>query len=696
MIQQVARPYPNTSPQYASVPSARVFIPVAGNPRVVSMKSPQQVAPVASPVKAPAPVGAMPGVVPSAIPVALKSPTSPTAASPVGSPPARYIMTKVQSPVVATPVQPLLPGQSPQGRFSPVHQPSQRTLARPSTASPVAPRALWTQPAAVLSRANSIPVGSPVSAQPARRVSQVQASMVASPKRDPPVTINGRVFERLKELGSGSFGVVWEVIEQKAAAAEGKETKLALKKSTPNKKELLEACLLEAEVLQQLARELPHEVAKRNFVPRYVTHCAVAVNGNTQVLLAMSKLDGVPLDQWLYGINEHELKVISMPDLLDGPLPKGQRSTRSLESASHVVTVLMKQMTPVFATLQKIAFHRDISAHNFLIDETADALKFAVLDFGLAVRSGGWKHEWKGRNIAGDPRYFAPSAWMQLTHGYRYLENNPKVYWQQQYAGRLDHYAFGILICEVFFALWKGPEEFEGNSLDDEVLVGWRKTLVAARAAWRKYWTTCVGLFQRFHSTGAGGIRHYLAGGHLDSLGEQLHMLVRHLVAVSELPQPEGGAFKKVSMLLKAAGDLVCPKSSFKWQELQVSLAELMEEPLVRKAHSRRRRLSTAPAATMKNAVDSIPEDDVSPSVSDESMEDDFFCVKVSSNKSDDADKAARSVELLPEAARLPGWKKSGHRRVWTLDTSATLTKDVVPVGIGFSNGERSAEGEKA
>ena len=29
---------------------------------------------------------------------------------------------------------------------------------------------------------------------------------------------------------------------------------------------------------------------------------------------------------------------------------------------------------------------------------------------------------------------------------------------------------------------------------------------------------------------------------------------------------------------------------------------------------------------------------------------------------------------------------------VWTLDTSATLTKDVVPVGIGFSNGEHSAE----
>lgn len=55
--------------------------------------------------------------------------------------------------------------------------------------------------------------------------------------------------------------------------------------------------------------------------------------------------------------------------------------------------------------------------------------------------------------------------------------------------------------------------------------------------AWRKYWSTCVGLFQRFHSAGAAGIRHYLASGHLDSLGEQLHMLVRHLLAVS---QPEG------------------------------------------------------------------------------------------------------------------------------------------------------------
>ena len=43
-------------------------------------------------------------------------------------------------------------------------------------------------------------------------------------------------------------------------------------------------------------------------------------------------------------------------------------------------------------------------------------------------------------------------------------------------------------------------------------------------------------------------------------------MLVRHLLAV----QPSENCdvvCKKVSLLLKAAGDLVCPKSHFKWQE---------------------------------------------------------------------------------------------------------------------------------
>eukprot|EP00438_Fugacium_kawagutii_P036667 Skav201368 [mRNA] locus=scaffold176:297387:304203:- [translate_table: standard] len=111
-----------------------------------------------------------------------------------------------------------------------------------------------------------------------------------------PVTIKDRVFEPIKELGRGSFGVVWEVVE---ATADGGQV-LAIKMSKSSQK-----------VLQQLQRELPSEVVEGNFVPRYVAHCKVSVNGNTQVLLAMSKLNGVPLDKWLYGKEGQELLDIS-------------------------------------------------------------------------------------------------------------------------------------------------------------------------------------------------------------------------------------------------------------------------------------------------------------------------------------------------------------------------------------------------
>ncbi|CAE8622179.1 unnamed protein product, partial [Polarella glacialis] len=87
------------------------------------------------------------------------------------------------------------------------------------------------------------------------------------------VTIGSRSFERVRELGSGSFGVVWEVIEK---GLESSKPALALKKTSPAKQEMLEACLLEAEVLQQLADMLPADLASARCVPRYEAHCTLA------------------------------------------------------------------------------------------------------------------------------------------------------------------------------------------------------------------------------------------------------------------------------------------------------------------------------------------------------------------------------------------------------------------------------------
>ncbi|CAE8641877.1 unnamed protein product, partial [Polarella glacialis] len=133
---------------------------------------------------------------------------------------------------------------------------------------------------------------------------------------------------------------------------------------------------------------------------------------------------------------------------------------------------------------------------------------FSVLDFGLAVRSQKWHLEWQGRNIAGDPRYFSPSAWMQLTYGYKYLEAHPEEKLLRLYSHRLDHYAFGVMAAEVFFALWKGPEEFKDEKSEEGAK--WRQAIEAARKAWRAYWTQSVALFQKFHAIGAVAIRQYL------------------------------------------------------------------------------------------------------------------------------------------------------------------------------------------
>eukprot|EP00930_Biecheleria_cincta_P074085 TRINITY_DN6130_c0_g2_i1.p1 TRINITY_DN6130_c0_g2~~TRINITY_DN6130_c0_g2_i1.p1 ORF type:complete len:732 (-),score=175.78 TRINITY_DN6130_c0_g2_i1:81-2276(-) len=386
------------------------------------------------------------------------------------------------------------------------------------------------------------------------------------------VMIGTRTFDRVRTLGSGSFGVVWEVTE-----TSGKSSKLlALKKSKVKKenKEMIEACLLEAEVLRELVQRLPATIAEQNFVPRYETHCCLSNAGQMDVLLAMSKLNGTPLDCWLYGVDERKLNTMTIEAILDGPLPDGQRSTKTLEQACDFTLALINQMTPIFETLQTIAFHRDISAHNFLINAEGQKPHFSVLDFGLAVRSSSWKREWHGRNIAGDPRYFSPAAWMQLTHGFKYLENNPRTDWKQQYVDRLDHYSFGILICELLFGLWQGPAEFEDQQA--EISAAWRTNLEAARQSWRTYWGTCVSLCQRFHTEGLRAVRHHLAGGHLDAAAEQMQALCTSLARAAR-QGGSGSGDPRAAALLQTAAELIDPRSSVGWQELKLRMAQLPE-----------------------------------------------------------------------------------------------------------------------
>lgn len=512
---------------------------------------------------------------------------------------------------------------------------------------------------------------------------------------------------------------MWEVTERNGKSSE----LLALKKSTvKGNKEMMEACLLEAEVLRELVQRLPATIAEQNFVPRYEDHCLLSNAGKTDVLLAMSKLSGTPLDRWLYGVDERKLNTMTVEAILDGPLPDGQRSTKTLQQACDFTLALMNQMTPIFETLQTIAFHRDVSAHNFLINAEGQKPHFSVLDFGLAVRSSSWKHEWHGRNIAGDPRYFSPAAWMQLTHGFKYLENNPRTEWKQQYVGRLDHYSFGVLICELLFGLWQGPAEFEDEQA--EMSASWRTSLEAARQSWRAYWATCIGLCQRFHSEGLRAVRHHLAVGHLDAAAEQMQALCTNLARAGSAQQCGD---PRAAALLQAAAELMDPRSNVEWQELKLRMAQLpegfagsssssagpaapanemevvtvllpvpsaAEEPPAHCSDSERpvQQLeqpgqgdadASAVAAIDASAASgaAVAEEEI-PSPPPTLLNSN----RRSQSEESRAAKVAEAAEEAPEAAAAStltsGWRPAAHRRNWTLDSPWALLRGVVQVGL--------------
>ncbi|CAE7206559.1 Src42A [Symbiodinium sp. CCMP2592] len=224
---------------------------------------------------------------------------------------------------------------------------------------------------------------------------------------------------------------------------------------------------------------------------------------------------------------------------------------------------LLRTMCPVFSTLGKDVFHRDIAAHNFLIEDVKDnTAKFAVLDFGLAVDAAKWCREWGSRSVGGDPRYWAPPAWMMLACGHRYVANHPDSCWANQYAHRLDHYSFGMLMLEMLFALWKGPKADEDDWAESgelsEQAKSWRSSFLTTRSAWKAWWKKCVHLFQSVHNEGA----HKLAAElrekcrntkqlAIDDHCEFLRATVKKIVAPCAAV-PEGEVYKKVSFVLQA------------------------------------------------------------------------------------------------------------------------------------------------
>lgn len=374
------------------------------------------------------------------------------------------------------------------------------------------------------------------------------------------VEIAHRIFELLMVIGRGAFGIVWLANEK---GIDSKE--IAVKAVTAKDFSGFVSAAFEAELLQILTAAMP--AVSKAHVPQYVAHSAVrSSSGGGVVRLAMSFVPGGALDKWLYGISDEEHKTVDVAQLVDGHLPGGQQGSWWFTNCCSVVRTLLSQLAAVFAALQPIAFHRDVSSHNVLVDFPCgeDKPSFALIDFGLAVRSGSWNREWRNSNLAGDPRYWTPTAWMAFAFGFKYVATHPNSGFEQQYLHRMDHFSLGVLCLEVLFALWHTGEAYEGK----------HPGLLEVRAAWCKYWVAVIYLFQMFHRQGAQEVRQFLS----QSQDEGVTHLCNHLRQLRQSLRTAAvhPLNARCGALLRVLADLLDEKGTVSWVEIPRMLAEDM------------------------------------------------------------------------------------------------------------------------
>jgi len=270
------------------------------------------------------------------------------------------------------------------------------------------------------------------------------------------------------------------------------------------------------------------------------------------MLIAMEKVDGEAVDAWLYGVKDAEFKTCDVARFEDHSRPfHGKHRTSQFPQAVLNVTEFFNQVSPTFAGLGGICLHRDISAHNILVDDRDGILKFTVIDFGLAVDSKKWRQGWRTEGVGGDARYWSPAHWQMIAYGPKYVEasgGNAALY-----STRLDHYAIGILGLEMLMGL---TEHRDAQSWPG---------LAELRRAWGAYWRAVMTIFQKMWSPGGfGTLRETVKQQRFDCLLQHLLADVqRALQAMAHSVK----AHRPVSALLLVLRDLTMPEG-MSWTEV--------------------------------------------------------------------------------------------------------------------------------
>lgn len=375
--------------------------------------------------------------------------------------------------------------------------------------------------------------------------------------------VGGHIFTINRELGRGNFGVVFEA----TVRGDSGQVTVAIKRSKISSnsefdfssEQQVRQFLTECAVLQRLGEKLPQHCPSR--IPKYLAHAAQP----SMITLAMTKASGHPLDAWLYGMEKGEVVAVTPEDYIRCSFPCGHRCYNLLldfEGACHMVARLVAQLAPVFSALQGIAFHRDISAHNILIDDAPCPLggspNFTLIDFGFAVDTQEWLQGWRTLDVSGDPRYWSAAHWVKLFFSPDVLEQNYPAF-ARLFRDRLDQYSFGIVALEFLFGLWRDP------SSDEAPNKAWQ-AVAHARAAWQNYWWHALSCRQAVvkHPSNLPVLRQAVVDSGLCAGLLAAHVALcdaLHRVSVEWACGPEA----IVGALFRAVASLIDPSSTASW-----------------------------------------------------------------------------------------------------------------------------------
>jgi hypothetical protein len=367
------------------------------------------------------------------------------------------------------------------------------------------------------------------------------------------LVIQGVSYRIEKELGKGSFGVVY-------SGYDPEDKRVAMKDITCRSQKDLDQAVFEFVVMRKIQQNedftshsprrrragSAHEPVAALHCPKFLGMETIQERGVHKVLGVMEKVEGDPVDAF-------EAK---------------WSKKMSMENACGIAKAMIEQLTPTFDRVADIAVHRDVNAHNILVNmpDGPESARFTLIDFGLAVDAREWQRgKWKTHDIGGDCRYWPTSAWMQFIYGYKYLDG------QDGNGNFKNHYVYMLDVHSLALTAL----QFIIEVADPATTTPSTKAL---EPAWKTYWDAATNFWKQVYAVfSKGGDWNKMKRDFMQKqVQETTEKNVKRLVKVLLEMAKESGNGKNVQLFETIARMLETEVVT--WREIMKSLEPREEE----------------------------------------------------------------------------------------------------------------------